>query len=60
MYTDGGTYRVEAEHGKGNVAARGPASSLLLLLYRRLAPGEGNTEVFGDAAVLDRWLALGA
>ena len=60
IHTEGGAYRVEPEHGKGSVAVRGPASSLLLVLYRRMAPGEGNTEVFGDAAVLDRWLALGA
>jgi hypothetical protein len=32
---------------------------VLLVLYRRLRPGEGSTEVLGDADVLDRWLALG-
>jgi len=32
---------------------------LLLVLWRRLQPGEQSTEVLGDGAVLDRWLALG-
>lgn len=49
---------VEHGHAKGDAALRGPASSVLLVLWRRLRPGEGGTEVFGDAAVLDRWLAL--
>jgi uncharacterized protein (TIGR03083 family) len=60
LHTDDGVYRVEHEHGKGTAALRGPASSLLLVLYRRLQPAEGGTEVLGDATVLDRWLALGA
>jgi uncharacterized protein (TIGR03083 family) len=57
--TDDGVYRAEPGHQKGDVALRGPASSVLLVLYRRLRPGDGGTEVLGDAAVLDRWLALG-
>lgn len=41
------------EHGKGDVAVRGPASDLLLLIWnRRTAEG---LEVFGDATLLDRW-----
>ncbi len=58
--TDDGLLRVDRGHAKGDVALRGPASSLLLVLWRRLKPGEGSTEVLGDGAVLDRWLALGA
>jgi uncharacterized protein (TIGR03083 family) len=59
LKTDDGVLRVDHGHAKGDVALRGPASSLLLVLWRRLAPGEGSTEVLGDGAVLDRWLALG-
>jgi uncharacterized protein (TIGR03083 family) len=58
--TDDGLLRVDRGHAKGDAALRGPASSLLLVLWRRVRPGEGGSEVLGDAAVLDRWLALGA
>ena len=57
--TDGGALQAEPGHAKGDAALRGPASSILLVLYRRLRPGEGGTEVLGDAEVLERWLALG-
>ena len=44
---------VTKEHGKGDVAVRGPASDLLmLLLNRRTAEG---LEVFGDASILEQW-----
>ena len=42
-------------HAKADAAARGTASDLLLLLWRRRGPGD--VEVHGDAAVLDRLLA---
>ena len=57
--TDDGVLVVDRGHAKGDAALRGPASSLLLVLWRRLQPGEQSTEVLGDGAVLDRWLALG-
>jgi uncharacterized protein (TIGR03083 family) len=57
--TDGGALQADPGHAKGDAALRGPASSVLLVLYRRLRPGEGGTDVLGDADVLDRWLALG-
>jgi uncharacterized protein (TIGR03083 family) len=57
--TDDGVVLVGHGHQKGDAALRGPASSMLLVLYRRLRPSDGGTEVLGDAAVLDRWLALG-
>jgi uncharacterized protein (TIGR03083 family) len=60
LRTDDGVLRVERGHAKGDAAVRGPASSLLLLLWRRVPPGSAGTEVLGDGAVLDRWLALGA
>lgn len=40
-------------HAKGDAAVRGPASDLLLLLWGRVPPAR--LEVFGDAAVVDRW-----
>ena len=48
---------VQAGHGKGDAAVRGPASALMLLLVRRLAPDDPAVEVIGDRAVLDGWLA---
>jgi uncharacterized protein (TIGR03083 family) len=43
---------VTREHAKGDVAARGPATDLLALLWGR--PTIGTVEVFGDASVLDQ------
>ena len=41
------------ERGKGDVAARGPAWSLLLACYGRLDPATSDdVDVFGDAALL--------
>lgn len=50
-----GPQRIDWEHGhaKGDVAARGPVSDLLLLLWGRIPPSR--VEVFGDATILDRW-----
>ncbi len=47
---------VTREHAKGDVAARGSASDLLLFLYGRV-PVE-RLEVFGDASLLTRWREL--
>jgi len=44
---------VTREHAKGDVAARGTASDLLLFLWGRVPAT--SLEVFGDAAVLDRF-----
>jgi uncharacterized protein (TIGR03083 family) len=43
-------------HGKGDVAVRGPALQLLLVLLHRLPPDDPAVQVTGDAAVLSRWL----
>jgi uncharacterized protein (TIGR03083 family) len=51
----GDRLQVTRGHAKGDVAVRGPACDLLLLLWRRRGPGD--VEVHGDAAVLDRLLA---
>ena len=48
---DGAT--VTREHAKGDVAARGTASDLLLLVWGRITPDA--VDVFGDAALLARW-----
>ena len=52
---DGFTW--ERGHAKGTAAVRATAADLLLLLYRRRGPEESRVETFGEAAVLDRWLA---
>ena len=44
---------VTREHAKGDVAARGTASDLLLLMWGRVRPA--HVETFGDAALLERW-----
>jgi uncharacterized protein (TIGR03083 family) len=48
-----GGVEVAHEHAKGDVAARGPASDLLLLLSGRVGPAR--VEVFGDVSLLERW-----
>lgn len=47
---------VTREHAKGDVAARGTASDLLLFLYGRV--GVDRLEVFGDGSLLTRWREL--
>ncbi len=44
------------EHGKGDVALRGPARDLLLAIVRRRSHADSGIEVFGDTAVWDTWL----
>jgi uncharacterized protein (TIGR03083 family) len=44
---------VEHTHAKGDVAVRGTASDLLLLLWNRIPLDR--CEVFGDAQILERW-----
>jgi uncharacterized protein (TIGR03083 family) len=48
---------VEHGHVKADVAVRGPAASLLLLLTRRLPASDPAVEVLGDQALLADWLA---
>lgn len=47
----------EHGHAKGDVAVRGPASALLLAVYRRIPPDDPRLDVLGDRGVLDHWLA---
>jgi uncharacterized protein (TIGR03083 family) len=48
---------VRTGHGKGDAAARGPASELMLMLLRRLAVDATTVEIIGDRALVDGWLA---
>jgi len=49
---------VEWEHGhaKGDVAVRGPAADLILVLSRRVAPHAAQLEVLGDERLFTHWL----
>ncbi len=47
----------EHGHAKGDVAVRATASNMLLLLYGRRKPHHERLQIFGDGALLDRWLA---
>src|SRR4051812_46896078 len=53
-----GKARVEQGHAKGDVAARGRAESLMLLMWNRIGSQDPALEIFGDRSVLDRWLEL--
>ncbi|MDQ2636885.1 MAG: maleylpyruvate isomerase family mycothiol-dependent enzyme [Actinomycetota bacterium] len=44
------------DHGKGDVALRGPAKDLLLAIVRRRSAADGGVEIFGDIKVWDGWL----
>ena len=54
---EGSAVTVEPGHGKGDVAVRGPAGRLLLVLLRRVPPDDPQVEVLGDASLLTGWLA---
>jgi uncharacterized protein (TIGR03083 family) len=43
-------------HGKADVAIRGPAVSLLLVLTRRLPPSDPAIDILGDPALFAHWL----
>lgn len=47
---------VQPGHARADVAVRGPAASLLLVLTRRLPPSDPSVEVLGDQAPLTHWL----
>lgn len=49
----GGQLAVERAHGKADVAVRGPAGRLELLMYNRR--GADGLDVLGDAALLGTW-----
>jgi uncharacterized protein (TIGR03083 family) len=43
-------------HGHADVAVRGPAADLLLVLTRRLPPSTPGVEILGEQALLTHWL----
>jgi uncharacterized protein (TIGR03083 family) len=47
---------VERGHGKADVAVRGPAATMLLVLMRRLPSSVQGIEVYGDDSLLTHWL----
>lgn len=47
----------EHGHNKADVAVRGPAAGLLIVLNRRATPASRGLEVLGDSALFDHWLA---
>jgi predicted lipid carrier protein YhbT len=55
---DDGRLSMTTGHAKGDAALRGPASALLLALWRRVPRDADGLEAFGDAAVLDRLFAI--
>jgi uncharacterized protein (TIGR03083 family) len=48
---------VERGHQKGDLAVRGAASDLVLWAMNRLPASSERLELFGDAAIADRWAA---
>lgn len=46
----------EHGHTKGDVAVRGAAVHLLLMMMRRVPPGDAEIQILGDPAVLEYWL----
>jgi uncharacterized protein (TIGR03083 family) len=52
-----GGVTVRPGHGKGDAALTGPAARLLLVLIRRAPADDPAVTVFGDGALLTRWLA---
>ncbi|HEY5985782.1 MAG TPA: maleylpyruvate isomerase family mycothiol-dependent enzyme [Streptosporangiaceae bacterium] len=47
---------VEPGHAKADVAVRGPAARLLLVLMRRLPPNDPAIEIFGAQALFAHWI----
>ena len=52
----GDEVRVSRGHAKGDAAVRGPASMLLLLLWKRVGADAPGLEVFGEPSVVQRWV----
>jgi uncharacterized protein (TIGR03083 family) len=48
--------QVDRGHARADVAIRGPAGRLLLVLTRRVPPDDPAVQVSGDPALLSRWL----
>ena len=59
LSSNDGALVVDCGHAKGDAAVRGPASTLYLMLWRRVPPDHPGLERFGNPEVLDCWLAAG-
>jgi uncharacterized protein (TIGR03083 family) len=46
------------EHAKGQLAVRGPASSLCLWAWNRLPASDGELEALGDTDLLEAWASV--
>lgn len=57
VHRQGSELAVQYGHGKGDVALRGPAARLLLVLLRRVPSDDPQVQVIGDAELLRGWLA---
>jgi uncharacterized protein (TIGR03083 family) len=49
---------VTHDHGKGDLAVRGPAWGLFLWAWNRADPDQAGLEIFGDTALLEPWAIL--
>lgn len=58
VWAKGASVTVQREHAKGDVALRGPASSLLMALWGRRWSDSG-IEILGDTVAGEDWLAVG-
>ncbi len=58
LRSEPGVITTERGHAKADVALRGPATSLLLVLMRRMPVAGSGADVLGDAAILDGWLEV--
>ena len=54
----GGTPSTIREHAKGDLAVRGPASSLYLWGWNRRSATEGGLEALGNTDLLESWAAI--
>lgn len=59
VWGDGGEFRMEAVHRKGDAALRGPAADLLLVMMGRAdLETVGTVDLVGDPAAVAAWFAL--
>jgi len=58
MHSEPGVITTQRGHAKADVALRGPATSLLLVLMRRMPATGPGVEIVGDAAILGNWLEV--
>jgi uncharacterized protein (TIGR03083 family) len=56
---DGGTVTTTREHAKGDLAVKGPASTLFLWAWNRAPLGSEGLESFGDPSLADAWSTIG-